>query len=294
MTLRERFLKGQYSELARAFDQGRLSLNPKSQNWIAASLALTGRVDDALALTTTESSLPRFYIAVSMTRSSRFREARALLIENALQTQDRSRFFAYQGFGFYAFFEGRFQKALFWANKAWLIALKSKSLHERVLSADLRGHALLQMGEIEKGLESLETALDTANRIDNKTHLTALRASIAIASATADSNHLEQNEVLERLLKESTHYDSYTGANILIELARQHNLRGRYREALKIIGSTRPLIRAIRHRRQEASLAVREAYSHFRLGDTDRAIAIIERAQKKLEPQGLNLPPIDP
>jgi hypothetical protein len=106
-----------------------------------------------------------------------------------------------------------------------------------------------------------------------------LRAALAIAEVQFGYRNAEQ---LRELLSSSLAIDSYTSANVLIELVRQENLKGRYRQALKLVSQTRPLIKRVRHKRQMASLAVREAYSYFRLGDSTRALEILSVAEKYL------------
>lgn len=289
MSLRDRFLKGEYAKIVEEFDQapgGKPSRLPKAQQpWVAASFALLGRIEEALAWPASQDAIVRFYIAVALVRASRYEEAeRALgdLIQAARQkgrAQD-ARFFCAQALGFRAFFEGRFKKAYFWSRLAKKEALLSGDLHERVLSSDLCGHSLLQMGRVDEGLESLGEALKIARRAGNLSNITALRAAIAIG----ESQHgYRTDESLREMLSEARDLDSYTSANILIELMRQANLKGRYRESLKTAVEARKLVRVIRHKRQQALFAVREAYAHFRLGASAKALEIIEPFEKKLD-----------
>lgn len=296
MSLREEFLRGEYGEIVQRYDRGSFVASKTSKKretpWIAASLALMGRIDEALEIeTVTRASvkepIARFYIIVALIRSSEYELAQSELTSFLRETrlgvtsgEMNARFYVFQALGFRAFFEGHYKKSLYWSQKAWGLALKVGGLHERVLSADLRGHCLIQMGDFEAGLESLEVALDVAKRFGNKSHVRALRAALAIAEV---QHGYRTKEELRQLLTESLSSDSYTSANVLIELVRQENLMGRYRQALKIVSQTRPLIKRVRHKRQMASLAVREAYSHFRLGDLKRALDILLMAENKLE-----------
>lgn len=279
MSLRERFLKGEYAKIVDEFDRG-----SRSQiAWVAASLALLGRIEDALVLSSAEEPIARFYIVVALIRASRYEEAdRALvdLVQEARGGEATARFFCAQALGFRAFFEGRFKKALYWSSLARKEALLSGDLHERVLSSDLRGHSLVQMGRLDEGLESLGDALKIARKTGNVSNITALRAALAIG----ESQHgYRTDESLREMLEEARDLDSYTSANLLIELMRQANLRGRYREALKIAVEARRLVRVIRHKRQQALFAVREAYAHFRLGSEAKALEILEPFEKKLD-----------
>ena len=292
VSLREQFLKGEYGELVQLHDKSRAAVRARDLPWVAASLASMGRIDEALALEKVirplgKEPIARFYIIVALIRSSEYELAHAELSSflsesrsSASETARGSRFYVFQALGFRAFFEGHYKKSLFWANRAWALAIRSGGLHERILSSDLRGHCLVQMGEVETGLESLESALEIAKRFGNKSHMQALRAALAIAEA---QHGYRSKEELRDLLADSLLGDSYTSANVFIELVRQENLMGRYRQALKIVAETRPLIKRIRHKRQMASLAVREAYSHFRLGDSKRALEILAAAEKRLE-----------
>ncbi len=288
MSPRERFLKGEYAKIVEEFEASGLkpSRTPKAQQaWLAASFALLGRIEEALLWPSSQDAIVRFYITVALVRASRYEEADQALAEliQAARAKNRSheaRFFCAQALGFRAFFEGRFRKAHFWSRLAKKEAILSGDLHERVLSSDLSGHSLLQMGRVDEGLESLGEALKIAKRAGNLSNITALRAAIAIG----ESQHgYRTDESLREMLSEARDLDSYTSANILIELMRQASLKGRYREALKIAVEARKLVRVIRHKRQQALFAVREAYAHFRLGSLAKALEILEPFEKKLD-----------
>ncbi|CAN5677746.1 hypothetical protein BH10BDE1_BH10BDE1_17100 [soil metagenome] len=283
MSQRELFMKGQYKKIVDQFDRSTGKASRAEASWIAASLALLGRIDDALHLGRADDAIARFYITISMIRSGRSEKAAKALadfIRGSDRESDEGRFFVYQTLGFRAFIEGRFNKSLYWSDRAWGIALRMGGRHEKILSADLRGHSLIQIGQIAQGLESLESALEIARRFGNISHVAALRAAIAIAEV---EHGFRTGESLQEMLEESSTLDSYTSANLLGELARQANLRGRYREALQFVAQTRPLVKVVRNKRQIGFLAVREAYSHFRLGNHARAIEILESAEAKLE-----------
>jgi len=286
MSLRDQFLRGEYDAIVREFDRANIDgskLKKREVPWVAASLALMGRISDAFELGERTDPVARFYVITALIRSSDYNRARKEIADflQAIDGDDPAwRFYVFQCLGFRAFFEGRFKKSLYWSQRAWSIAIKKLGLHERVLSADLRGHCLIQMGEVEAGLESLESALEVAKRFGNQSHIRALRAAIAIAE---EQNGYRRDGSLRELLQDSLHSDSYTAANVLIELVRQANLRGRYREAIKTVGETRPLIKQVRHKRQTVSLAVREAYSYFRLGELKRAMSILDSAELKLD-----------
>ncbi|MDZ4084509.1 MAG: hypothetical protein U1E10_16310 [Bdellovibrionales bacterium] len=286
MNLRDQFLRGEYGQIVQEFERLNVDgtkLKKRELPWVAASLALMGRVSDAFELGERSDPVARFYVITALIRSSDYQRARREIGEFLKASSDRDpvwRFYVFQCLGFHAFFEGRFKKSLYWSQRAWSLAIKEMGLHERVLSADLRGHCLIQMGDVEAGLESLESALEVAKRFGNQSHVRALRAAIAIAEV---QNGYRRDGSLRELLEDSLQSDSYTAANVLIELVRQANLRGHYREAIKIVSETRPLIKRVRHKRQAASLAVREAYSHFRLGDSKRAISILDSAEVKLD-----------
>lgn len=286
VSLRDQFLRGEYDQIVQEFERSNIDgakLKKRELPWLAASLALMGRVSDAFELGERTDPVARFYVITALIRSSDYQRARKEIGEFLKASSGKDavwRFYVFQCLGFRAFFEGRFKKSLYWSQRAWSLAIKEMGLHERVLSADLRGHCLIQMGEVEAGLESLESALEVAKRFGNRSHVRALRAAIAIAEV---QNGYRRDGSLRELLEDSLQSDSYTAANVLIELVRQANLRGHYREAIKIVSETRPLIKRVRHKRQAASLAVREAYSHFRLGDSKRAMTILESAELKLE-----------
>ncbi len=283
MSLRDQFLKGQYQQIVDGYDRGSVKALKSQVPWLAASLALMGRTDDALAIGRTDDPIAHFYVIVSLIRSSHYEKAeRAMLdfFQGLRREDDLDRFYFYQSLGFRSFFEGRFKKALFWSSAAWQLALKVGGPNEKTLSSDLRGHSLIEMGQIEDGLESLERALELAKRFGNQSHIVALQSSIAM---TEVEHGYRTDNLLREMLSGSVSLDSYTSTGVLTELARQANLRGQYREALKIAGETRSLVKVVRHRRQAAALAVREAYSHFRLGAPTRALEILVGAKDKLD-----------
>lgn len=222
-----------------------------------------------------EQALVLFFLAVGRVRSSSFEKAQKYLmmlfqIRNQLQSAE-SKVYIFQAFGFYRHFICRYKKSFYWAQKAWRQAVLADSELGKFLSCDLWAHALFQLGEIEQGFSQLQKAKSIAKKNGQGALVESLEVSKMIYQAQFGINPQNQIAKLQNKIKKlKTDADTYTKANLGLELARQCQLRGHVVEAEKVIESIQPFIFKNDHRRQRSQWYFRKAsilYDRNLVGD---------------------------
>lgn len=212
--------------------------------FVVGAMAFTGRFDEAEItgrLVISDKSRPsseavavRFFLCAGACHAGMLDKAMSWARQNlhALRASDpRTRFFAYQGFGLVRYFEGRMQRSRRLARRSLSAAIEAGFPYGRLLALDLRGHALIQTGQVSSGLRLLEQAerlaLDlgfvaNAKTIEVAQHVYRARCRVW---NTADS--------LLRLqeLAHSPIVSFFARRNAFLELAWQEALRGSVQDA---------------------------------------------------------------
>ncbi len=233
---------------------------------IVGSLALLGRLDEALALVkelATDPAVPtsvavesRFFLVVGFCHAGLYADAATWAghnVAHARAREPRTRFFVFQGIALLRYFTGRLGKARLSSKRALKEAVVARFQYGRLLALDLWGHILVQRGEVHAGLRTLQQAMRFADAIGSTGH----RMSIECARLAYENRHGRKDDELESALARITASaidNLYTHRSAWLELAFRGALSGdaeRAREALD---------RAAEHAIAEADFRARTWY----------------------------------
>lgn len=209
--LDDAFLRGRHHEvLARTWDGPDAAFTIEEAPSVVGSLALLGRLDEALPFAAGLARDPatpegpavaaRFWAIVGLCHTGRYAEAAAWTRENARATRSpdaRTRFFAFQGLALLRYFTGRVDRARLASKRALEEAVIARYQLGRLLALDLRGHVLVQRGEVSAGLRVLEQAARLAEGLGAKGHAT----SIECARLAYENRHGRRDDALEAALE---------------------------------------------------------------------------------------------
>lgn len=295
--IQELFHKGLYREILK------ISVDAPSWNkatadlpFVIGALSFSGRMEEAELLAnpllkkiSPQSVAVRFFLGLGFTRLSEYRRARQLFAEN-LQAARKKKlaksdlFFVYQGLSFYRYYCGKFAAAKKASDIAFKAAFEADHLYGKVLSTDIRGHILIQLGDTAAGFELFDRAEKLARLIGNGSLPMAIQISTMIYRARLGFNPKESLQELEKGIATLSPDDNYSRANFLLELARQWTLRGKTIQAGAILDKASEHIYANQNRRQEATLNLRYAYLMYCSGEASRGLHAIRSAKRTLHP----------
>lgn len=238
--------------------------------------------------TSDDKALALFFLAIGRIRSSSFVKAQKYLISlfqirNHLHLSE-SKVYVYQAFGFYRHFICRYKKSFYWAQKAWRQSVIADSDLGKFLSCDLWAHALFQLGEIEQGFSQLQKAKSLAKKNGRGSLVESLEISKIIYQAQFGINPLYQVNLLQSKMKKiKTDADTYSKANLGLELVRQHQLRGHVVAAEKVIESIQSDVFKGDHRRQRSQWYFRKASILFDRDLIVDALNILNKAEAEID-----------
>jgi hypothetical protein len=276
----KKFQSGHYQEVVELFygKNGK-----KLQNELASvvgALSFLGRIDEAEDLFSIheqsclkiEAMACRFFLAIGWVRRSEYAKAEKLIAKNENEKSELplERFFHHQGKAFYLFYVGRLLESEDQAKHSRKAAIESKNIWARCLATDALGHVQVRSGAIHAGLLFLEEAKSLAKKIQNKTSESAIEISLQCYRWEFGWNTDEIHD-LEKILEQQKPENSYSQASLLLELARQQTLRGKFSSAGKSLEEAAKRVYASKNRRQEVSLHIRMAELAFRKGDLFQA-----------------------
>jgi tetratricopeptide (TPR) repeat protein len=284
---------------------GRASLERKHPDWKRltpyqiGSLVFTGDLSEALKLfEKTVSKISRaqiiesrFYLGVGNIRRSQYAEGAKYFAENLLairkgqRKSSRDRFFAYQGTAFLNFFKGHYFRAEIFANKAFEEALSDSFTYGEVLSLDLLAHSHCQLGKVRQGLHEFQKGIKLIRKLGNGGLETALRISELRYRAQFGIDHLSTVDELERALQNLKPEETYSKAELQLELSRQLILRGEASGALALLDLASDEVYRHQNRRQSAQFNFRYAHILFLRGEFHGALALLRSSVKELDPR---------
>ncbi len=209
-------------------------LNP----FVVGALAFSGRLDEAeitgrLILSDetrdeVDAAAVRFFLCAGACHAGLLGKALKWAKSNigALGAPNpRSRFFGYQGLGLVRYFEGRMARSRRFTLRALSAAIEAQFPYGRLLALDLRGHALMQTGQVFSGLRLLQQA----------EHLAADLGFVANAQTIQVAEQVYRlryrvpspGDALARLeqLARSPSVSFFARRNALLELVWQHAFR---------------------------------------------------------------------
>jgi DNA-binding winged helix-turn-helix (wHTH) protein len=245
--LAREFFAGQYGKVVGAtFDARTTTFEDVDVAFAVGSLTFLGRIEDAemcfdaWRLRTPVHDLrtmaaSRFFLGVAHARAGNFARAHELLVQKVrhyLRGGDAwAAALAFQGLACQRYFTGRYGAAARHALRALRAAHTANFAYAKMLSTDLRGHALVQIGRLRAGVDLLEQAKSHAEHLGFGLNAYAVACSIA----TYTPKFMAGDEVIhqiEELLARRSH-DSYSRHNLLTELAGALALRGHKTEAVR-------------------------------------------------------------
>lgn len=249
-SLGDAFFAGRYETvLARSVDAAAFAFEDEETPYVVGALAFVGRIEEATAaLRAWERGKPatelrisaRFFLAVAHGRAGRHTESERLVRENARLVSGSfdptARFYVHQGLACHRFFTGRVDKAARQALMALQAAFAGRFQYGRLLATDLRGHALVQLGEVHAGLALLDRASTLATTLGLDGNAGAIACATAIYAARFGARPIAESiESLRALADATAAQDSYSRRSVETELASQLALAGRGDEAWSLL-----------------------------------------------------------
>ena len=290
------FYAGRYADIIAATFDTDTEVAGIDVAWVVGALTFVDRVDDALAVfdvwQASEDSGDRrtliasqFFLGLASARAGYFDRAHQLLIREGFRARHDLdpwiRAFVFQGIACHCYFTGRYPGAARNALRALHAAHEAKFLYLTLLGTDLRGHSLVQMGQLQRGIAMLEQAKKQAHRLGLVNNAFAVDTSIA-TYVTRFVPQPEALEQIEALLRRRAH-DSYSRRALLTEAAVQRALRGRRTEAIEAIeAADRDTLRGDTRRGKVVSMLARLWVTRWQQGPmacrelVDQALELVE------------------
>jgi DNA-binding winged helix-turn-helix (wHTH) protein len=308
-SLENTFYQGKYSEVIEALGPNPVALNDSSfelKTFLQiGSLVFLGSFPEGRSLfenalakkTPSEYFLirSRFYLGIGAVRISDYSAAieyfalnlwhlRKMKKQGSPQTENLT-FYALQGAAFFRFFRGQFLQTCSLAQNAYSAAFKSQFKYGQVLALDLLGHSQCQTGSIRRGLYELEKGLSLAQTIGNGGIMTAITVSIVKYRAQFGLDIKNTISDLNQAILSLEPQDTYSRAELVLELIRQLMLRGKGSEAQRCLESASPLIHKHQNKRQSAVFNLRCAELLLGRGDAHTALALANSLKNNLNPR---------
>lgn len=230
----------------------------------------------------------RFFLAIGYVRRSEYAEARKLFARNLREKAGSSEidFYRWQGLAFFRFFFGRFRRARALAERAYLAATELDFPYGRVLALDLLAHSHCQLGQARRGLKDFETALALARVLGNGGIQSAVEISMLRFRSQFGLNLARAERELERAIRQlasRASEDTYSRAELVLELSRQRVLRGRATAARELLEAHCDSIYRHQNRRQSATLHLRMSHLLHLRGESYAALTLLRSALAALD-----------
>lgn len=250
-SIAEAFFAGLYGEvLARTIDGRSFDYAEDELPFVVGALAFVGRLEEARAVLASQRRwsdpasaehlrarvASKFFLGVAYSRAGRHKEAEREFRDNLRSVgaldDPMCRFYVAQGLACLRYFRGRMVVASRHVRRALRHAIDARFQYGRLLASDLRGHALVQIGQVRAGLMLLERAKELARALSLDGNAGAIACSIAIYRARFGVVPLSGAvEELDALARATSAEDSYSRCAVETELAQQLALAGRGDEA---------------------------------------------------------------
>lgn len=288
------FYEGCYERILTSTANGDQSaLDP----FVVGALAFTGRIDEAeitgrLLLSDKtrpelDSVATRFFLCAGACHAGMLGRAMRWARQNlyALRAADaRSRSFAFQGFGLVRYFEGRMARSRRFALRALSAAIEAGFPYGRLLALDLRGHALVQTGQILSGLRLLEQAERLALDLGFVANAQTIEVAEHIYRARFRAQSAEEASSRLRELAHSPIVSFFARRNALLELAWQHAFQGRALVAEESLSEAARIALPDQDRRGRVRGLLARAVCLMLSQGRIAAIAYLEDARRLAEP----------
>jgi DNA-binding winged helix-turn-helix (wHTH) protein len=262
--------------------------------WVILAHALTGDLQRALwhqqwiqlkkiKLSSAETATVNFALGVGHMRISEYKKARTCFAANfSLRASgSRERFFFFQGLGFYRFFTSDSARSAKYAELALALATEDKFAFGQLIAEELMAHALIELGQIRRGMRHMKNALDHTRELGHKNLSESFQLLYLLYQARFG---LEKQAIakLERALLKLHPDDSYSRNGVKLELANQWILRGQVDRASRVLEEAFDSIYSCQNRRQIAQLNFRLAFITWLRGRREEALHLLRSTELHL------------
>jgi hypothetical protein len=284
------FFAGHYAKIAAETFDGGAPTRDEEAAFAIGALTFLGRVSDAEILfdglrrrggasDPRTAAASRFFLGLAHARAGDFARARELLVAGVrarLRSPDPwAAAFAFQGLACFRYFTGRYRAAARHALRALRTAHLARFAWVQMIATDLRGHALVQLGQLEAGTALLAQGKAQAERLGLGNNAYAIEVSI-VAYRARFKVGAEALSELTALLGRRAH-DSYSRRALLTQAAVQYAVRGRGAEAAAVLAEVdREALRMDARRAKVTSLLARLHVTRWARGLTAAAELIDE------------------
>jgi hypothetical protein len=296
-----RFYAGQYREIVESTYDTEGSFEVGDTAFVVGALTFLDRVDEAQAvfdgwrrrarrrLELRTLAACRFFLGLAAARAGYFDRSSALLVGEAFASRHAPdpwvRAIVFQGLACQCYFTGRFAGAARHALRAMQAAHEASFLYLAMLATDMRGHSLVQVGQLQRGIAMLEQADRQSRRLGLGNNSYALETSIATYTSRFDPRR-ESLDRVEALLRRRSH-DSYSYRALLTEAAIQRALRGQRSQAVEAVDAAdRDALRGDTRRGKVRSLLSRLWVTRWQHGPA-ACRALVEQTRSLVEPRDI-------
>jgi hypothetical protein len=293
------FFAGRYAELIATTYDASDEIAAADVGFVVGALTFVDRVDDARAafeIWWTRAGAHRdprtlaacrFFLGLAWARAGYFDRSLALLVTEGFRARHDPdpwvRALVYQGLACQCYFTGRYPGAAANALRALQAAHEARFDYAVMLGTDMRGHSLVQMGQLQRGIALLEQANKQARRLGLTNNAYAVDTSIA-TYVTRFVPHAEALDRVEALLRRRSH-DSYSQRALLTEAAIHRALRGRRGAAVEALeAADRDALRGDTRRGKVLSLIARLWVTRWQLGPAS-CRELVDQAADLVEPR---------
>lgn len=293
------FFAGRYEQLIASTYDSSDDIAPADLAFVVGALTFVDRVDDARAAFEVWRARAgghpdprtiaacRFFLGLAWARAGYFDRSFALLVTEAFRARHDPdpwvRALVFQGVACQCYFTGRYPGAAANALRALQAAHEASFVYAAMLATDMRGHSLVQMGQLQRGIALLEQANKQARRLGLTNNAYAVDTSIA-TYVTRFVPHIEALDRVEALLRRRAH-DSYSRRALLTEAAVQRALRGRRSAAVEALeAADRDALRGDTRRGKVTSFLARLWVTRLQFGPAS-CRELLDQASELVEPR---------
>ena len=293
------FFAGRYAEVIANTYDGDREIAPADVGFVVGALTFVDRVDDARSAyeiwrahagaqpSTRTLAACRFFLGLGWARAGYFDRSFALLVAEGFRARHDpdpwARALVFQGLACQCYFTGRYPGAAANALRAMQAAHEASFVYAVMLGTDMRGHSLVQMGQLQRGIALLEQANRQARRLGLTNNAYAVDISIA-TYAMRFVPHVEALDRVEALLRRRAH-DSYSRRSLLIEAAMHRAMRGQRSAAVEALDAAdRDALRGDTRRGKVASLLARLWVTRWQFGPA-ACRELVDQARELIEPR---------
>ncbi len=298
----EKFYSGLYADIVAELIDSPTSkrLTAPDAVYATGSLSFLGRTDEADAIfdanqrqmTLRESMESRFYLVLAhrrLRKKSSTRKASLILVSMfkdlrlSGSSDDFVKYFFFCSLAFFRYTDTRLTQALKWARKAYDHAFRAQFSFGRLVGYDLMGHAQLNLGEIRAGIKNLNNSSAIADALGRGAIRQSTEVSLRLYRSTFG---LDRASVLlaelEGAIRASSFENSYTLANLYIELARLQILSGSGHIAEQSLKEAGDWVYKLDQPFFDANLSFRYAHLACLKGDYKKALELVRSAKMRV------------